>query len=137
MKKPWKLCEEVDKAWENTNNVVFDHQLRYDVQLAGFITSTKTILQEKWDEVWECVQSLTEVAGIPQDICLHLALQVLELLPTIPMDLSFYATIPMVLAYGPESYASPAWLGDGGETSSLGKKAKASHLMRKKLEQLG
>ena len=96
------------------------------MQLAGVITSTKKILQEKWDKVWECIHSLTEVAGIPQDVCLHLALQVLKLLPTIPIDLSFHTPIPMMLAYGPESYASCAWLEDGGETSSLGKKARAS-----------
>ena len=131
------LCEEADKAWEDTNNVVFNHQLRYDTQLVSFIASAKKTLQEKIDEVWEHVQSLLYVAGIPQDVCLCLALQVLELLPTIPIDLSFCTSIPMMLAYGPESYMSHAWLEDGGKTSSLGKKAKTSHLVKKKLEQLG
>ena len=33
----WKLCREADKAWVDTNNVVFDHQLHYDAQLTGFM----------------------------------------------------------------------------------------------------
>ena len=77
-----------------------------------------------------------DMAGIPQDICLHLALQILKLLPTIPIDFSFHAPISIMLAYGPESYASRPWLKEGGETSSLGKKARASCLLTKKLKQL-
>ena len=51
-----KLHKEADQAWEDTNNVVYDHQLQYDTQLKGFIASTKRTLQEKWDEIWEWVQ---------------------------------------------------------------------------------
>ena len=98
-----KLCKEADQAWEDTNHVVFDHQLRYDLQLASFINSAKKTLQAKWDEVWECMQSLTDAVGIPQDACLHLTLQVLKLLPTIPLDISFHASFPMMLTCGPES----------------------------------
>ena len=48
-----KLCREADKAWVDTNNVVFDHQLHYDAQLAGFIISMEKSLQEKRDKVWD------------------------------------------------------------------------------------
>ena len=116
--------------------MVLDHQLRYDMQQVGFITSAEKILQEKWDEVWGHIHSLMDVAAIPQDVCLHLVLQVLELLPTISIDLSFCTPIPMMFACGPESYTSCAWLEDGEETSSLGKKARASCLLTKKLEWL-
>ena len=57
-----------------------------------------------------------DMAGVPQDVCLHLALQIFDLLPTIPTNLSFCAPIPMMLTYGPESYTSYPWLEDGGET---------------------
>ena len=68
------FCREADQAWKDTNNVVFKHQLRYDSQLAGFITLAKGILQEKQDEVWECMQSLVDMAGMPQDTYFHLVL---------------------------------------------------------------
>ena len=42
-----KLHEEAEKAWEDTSTVVLDHQLRYDVKLAGFITSAEKTLKEK------------------------------------------------------------------------------------------
>ena len=104
--------------------------------MVGFIASAEKTLQKKWDEVWEHVQSLTDVAGISHDVCLCLAVQVFELLPIIPIDLSFRTPIPMMLANDPETYASHTWHEDGGETSSLDKKAQTSNLLTKKLVRL-
>ena len=42
-----KLHEEAEKAWEDTSTVVFDHQLRYDVKLTGFITFAEKTLRDK------------------------------------------------------------------------------------------
>ena len=128
-----KLHKEAAQAWKDTNHVVFDQQLRYDLELASFINSAEKMLHAKLDEVWECMQNQTNVIGMPQDTCLCLTLQVLELLPTIPLDISFHAPFPMMLMYGPESYSSQAWLQNEEETSSLGEGAKASHILEKKL----
>ena len=98
-------CAEADKAWKDTNDLVFNHQLHYDGQLMAFISNTVRLLQEKWDKVWECICRLTDVAGVSHNASLGLALQVLDKLPTIPIDLSYHMPIPMMLAYGPESYA--------------------------------
>ena len=78
------------------------HQSAKVFHLAGFITSTKRILQAKGDKVLEHMQSLTDRVGMPQDTCLCLILQVLELFPTIPLDISFHAQFPMMLPQGPE-----------------------------------
>ena len=139
-----KKCEETlqqlhtkaDKAWKDTNDLVFNHQLCYDGQLAAFISNAERSLQEKWDKVWECVDRLTDVAGVSHNACLGLALQVLNKLPTIPIDLSYCMPIPMMMAYGPEPYACQTWHEDGGETSSLGKEARASCLLMRKLKWL-
>ena len=127
-----QLCTKADKAWKDTNN--FNHQLHYDGQLAAFISNAERSLQEKWHEVWECVHRIMDVAGVSHDICLGLTLHILDKLPTIPIDLSYCTPIPMMLAYGPESYAYQIWHKDRGETSSLGKEAKASCLLMRKLE---
>ena len=67
-----KLHKEANQAWKDITHVVFDHQLRYDSQLASFINSVEKTLQAKWDKVWE--HMLSNMAGMPQDTCLCLAL---------------------------------------------------------------
>ena len=44
-----QLCTKADKAWKDTNDLVFNHQLCYDGQLMAFISNTERSLQEKWD----------------------------------------------------------------------------------------
>ena len=66
-----------------------------------FISNTERTLHEKQDEVWGCVNKLADMAGVSYDACLGLSLQVLDTLPTIPIDLSYHLPIPMMLTYGP------------------------------------
>ena len=128
-----QLYAEAGKAWKDTNKLVFNHQLRYDKELLAFISNT---LQEKWDEVWGHVCKLTDVAGVPHNTCLSLALQVHEKIPMVPIDLYYHMPIPMMLAYGPESYTYQTWCEDGGETSALSGEARAFHVLTWKLEWL-
>ena len=109
-----QLCAKADKAWKDTNDLVFNHQLCYDGELLAFISNAERTLQEKWDEVWGCVHKLVDIAGVPHNTCLILALQVLNKLPTVPIDFSYHTPIPMMLAYGPESDANQTWCKDGG-----------------------
>ena len=97
----------------------------------AFICNAERSLQK-----WECVRRLTDVAGVSHNACLGLTLQVLDKLPTIPIDLSYSMPILMMLAYGPESYAYQTWHEDGGETSSLGEEVRASCLVMRKLKWL-
>ena len=108
-------CAEANQAWKDMNDVIFSHQLEYDAQLAAFITTVEGTFQAKWDEIWSCIHSITEVAGLPYKACLTLALQILDKLPTLPLDLFYCTAIPRMLAYCPESYAFQAWsaMGDG------------------------
>ena len=57
-------------------NVIFSHQLqlRYDSQLAAFISMVEETLQAKRDEIWRHVHNLADAAGLSQDACLTLAL---------------------------------------------------------------
>ena len=112
------LCQfhtEADQAWKDTNDAIFSHQLKYDAQLAAFITTAEGTPQAKQDEIWSHIHSITEAAGLPNKACLSLALKILEKLPTVPLDLSYHTAIPRMLAYCLESYAFQAWstTGDG------------------------
>ena len=89
---------EADQAWKDTNDIIFSHQLKYDAQLAAFITTAEGTLQAKQDEIWSHIHSIMEAAGLPNKACLSLALQILEKLPTLPLDLSFCTgLLPRVL----------------------------------------
>ena len=131
-----QLCTKANKAWKDTNDLVFQHQLHYDEQLTAFISDAERTLQEKQDEVWGHVHRLVNVAGVPHDACIGLAFQVLNKLPTIPIDLTYHMPIPMMLAYGPESYAYQTWQEDRGGTSALSRDARASCILLWRLEWL-
>ena len=100
-----QLHAEADKVWKDANDLVFQHQLCYDEQLTAFISDTERTIQEKQNEVWGHICQLADMAGIPHNAFLGQALQVLEKLPIIPIDLTYYTPMPMMLAYTPKSYA--------------------------------
>ena len=110
-----QFCMEADQSWKDTNDVIFSHQLKCDAQLVAFIITAEGTLQAKQVEIWSCIHSITEAAGLSNKACLSLALQILEKLPTLPLDLSYCTAIPRMLAYCPESYDFQAWstAGDG------------------------
>ena len=127
------LHAEANKVWKDDNDVIFSHLLRYDSQLAGFITSAEGTLQGKCEEIWRCVHSLMETANISPQKSLALALQTLDWLPTIPWDLSYCTGTPMMLAYGPELYELQSWSAAGGANYLLDSHAQAANLLSRKL----
>ena len=104
-----RLHTETNQAWKDTNEVTFSHLLKYDTQLAAFIPAAEGTLQAKHDEIWRHIHSLMDTANVPHRICLPLALQTLDQLPAIPWDLSYHAGIPVMFAYGQESYDFQTW----------------------------
>ena len=127
---------EVDKAWKDTNDIVYSHQLRHDGELMAFISNAKATLQEKWSKIQRHIHSLADMAGLPHNSCLDLSLKILNQLPTIPLDLSYCTPMPMMIAYAPESHVYETWCEGRQGISSLGEEAKASHLLTKKLMQM-
>ena len=68
------LCSEANVAWKEIREVMYNHQLCYDGQLATFLTDAKTALSDMWGEVWDAIHTLAESEGIMFNACLHLAL---------------------------------------------------------------
>ena len=130
----WQIHAEADKAWKDTHELVYNHQLHYGGQLVALFWDTERTLQEKWGEIWECIHQLADVEGVSLNTCLGLALQVLNKLPIIPIDLAFSMQIPIVMGYCPESCIFQTWCTDQGGTSPLKEKFKASHILSKKLK---
>ena len=97
------LCSEADVTWKEMHEVMYNHQLHYDGQLAMFLMDAKMALSNMWGEVRDAIHALVESEGITFDACLGLTLQVLNLLPQIPINILFHMQIPLTITYCPES----------------------------------
>ena len=93
----------------------------------------ETNLSNIRDQVWATVHALTENEGITFNDCLSLALQVLNLLPQIPVDVSFQAQIPLTITYCPKSSIYRRWHREQGRVSPLHKEVRASQTLTKVL----
>ena len=127
---------EADQVWKDTNDVIFSHQLKYDAQLAAFITTAKGTLQAKQDKIWSHIHSIIEVASLPNKACLTLALQILDKLPTLPLDLSYHTAILRMLVYCLESYVLQAWSTTGDGDYQLDNNTQAASVLSLKLAQM-
>ena len=84
-------------------------------------------------KIWATIHALAENEGITFDACLGLALQVLNLLLQIAIDISFQTQIPLTIAYCLESYIYRRWHPEQGSVSPLCKEVMASHTLSKVL----
>ena len=128
-----RLCIEANQAWKDATEVIFSHLLKYDTQMAAFISATEGTLQAKCDEIWRHVHSLMDTAKIPHRICLPLALQTLDQLPAIPWDLSYHTGIPLMFTYSPELYNFQTWSAVRDGDYLLDNDAQATNLLSCKL----
>ena len=113
------LHSQAKAAWKEMHEVMYNHQLQYDQQLATFLTDAEMALNNMQGEVCATVCTLAENKGITFDACLGLMLQVLNLLPQIPIDISFQTQIPLTIAYCPESSVYRRWHPEQGGVSPL------------------
>ena len=127
------LHSEADAAWKEMHEVMYNHQLHYDRQLATFLVDAETALSNMQGEVWDAIHALVENEGITFDACLGLTLQVFNLLPQIPIDISLHTQIPLTIAYCPESSVYRKWCPEQGGVSPLCKEIRASCTLSKVL----
>ena len=128
-----RLCSEVDAAWKEMHKVMYNHQLQYDQQLTTFLTDAEMALNDMQGKVWATVWALAENKGITFNACLGLTLQVLNLLPQIPIDILFQTQIPLTIIYCLESSIYRRWCQEQGGVSPLHKEIRVSHTLSKVL----
>ena len=127
------LCSEADATWKEMHELMYNHQLQYDQQLSTFLTDTKMALNNMRGKIWGTVRALAGNEGIMFDACLGLTLQILNLLPQIPIDISFQTQIPLTIAYCLESSIYRRWCQEKGGVSPLHKEVRASCTLSKVL----
>ena len=68
------LHSEANVAWKEMHEVMYNHQLHYDGQLATFLADAKTALDDMRGKVWDAIHALMENEGITFNACLGLTL---------------------------------------------------------------
>ena len=131
-----RLTTEADQVWKDTNDVLLSHQLRYDAELAEFITETERTLQAKCTEIWGRITCIAEMAHLTPEAGLHLTLHVVGRFLTIPVNLCFHGVIPMLLAYCQESYSLQTWDPEGEGDYILDADAQVSGMLSRKLARI-
>ena len=84
--------------------------------------------------MWDTICTLAENEGIMFNACLGHVLQVLNLLPQIPIDILFHTQIPLTIACCPESSIYKRWCPEQGCVSPLCKEVRVSHTLSKVLD---
>ena len=120
-------------AWKEMHGVMYNHQLHHDKHLATFLMDGQMTLNDMHGEVWDAIHTLAENESIMYDACLGLTLQVLNLLPQIPIDISFHTQIPLTITYSPESSIYKKWHPKQGGVFPLCKEIRASYTLSKVL----
>ena len=66
------LHSESDAAWKKMHEVMYNHQLEYDWQLADFLKEAEMMLANMRDQIWATIHALTESKGVTFEDCLSL-----------------------------------------------------------------
>ena len=127
------LCSKADATWKKMHEVMYNHQLEYDRQLATFLKEAEMTLTNMRDQIWTTVCALTEREGMTFEDCPSLTLHILHLLLQIPMDVLFQMQIPLTIAYCPKSSVYRRWHSKQGGVSPLHREVRASQTLTKVL----
>ena len=98
-----------------------------------FLTDAETALNDMCGKVWDAIRALVESESVTYEACLGHALQVLNLLPQIPIDISFHTKISLTIMYCLESSIYRKWHPEQGSISPLHKEIRTSHTLSKVL----
>ena len=127
------LHSEADATWKEMHEVMYNYQLQYDQWLSTFLTDTEMTLNSMGSKIWATIHALAENEGITFDACLGLTLQVFNLLPQIPIDISFQTQIPLTITYCPEISIYRRWHPEQSGVLPLCKEVRASCTLSKVL----
>ena len=102
------LREAGGAAWLDTNSLLFSHTLEYQNKMIELITSSRETIQALHERIWKVVSQVMEDAGKSMVDSLGIVLCLVDMLPTIPLQLAFNKATAGLLGCTPEVYA--AWL---------------------------
>ena len=101
------LWKEAGKAWLNMNQMLFHHALDYQGKMSDLLTESSQSIEVLHDQIWTVVLKVMEDAGKPMADGLGITMHLVDMLPTIPLDLAFKSAVPALTGFASEVYA--AW----------------------------
>ena len=110
-----------------TNSVLFRHTLEYQNNMIQLITRSQEAIRGLHDCIWDVIHRVMESAGKSAADGLEIALCLVDMLPSIPLHLTFNTAIADLPGFTPEAltYASPPSTHQGAMTAP-GKETLAS-----------
>ena len=110
-----------DEIWLHINSLLFHHAIDHQQFMVQLINRSQDAIQALHDHIWEVVHRVMESAGKSAVDSLGIALHLVSMLPTIPLQLAFNTITPEPPGYTPRAltYASQDSI-DRGAMSVLG-----------------
>ena len=92
-----------------TNSVLFRHTLDYQDKMLQLVTRSRETIQGLHDRIWDVVCRVMEKAGKSTVDGLEIALRLVDMLPSIPLHLTFHTAIADLPGFTSEAltYAPP------------------------------
>ena len=108
-------------TWLHVNSLLFCHTLDYQRYMVQFVNRSQEAIQALHECIWEVVHWVMESAGKSTVDGLGVALHLVGMLPTIPLQLTFNTVTAGLLGHTPKAlmYASQSSI-DCGAMSVLG-----------------
>ena len=108
------LRAEGGAAWLDTNSLLFHHTLEYQNRMIELIMRSQESIQALHERIWKVVSQVMEKAGKSAADGLGIALHLVDMLPTIPLQLAFNTATAGLFRCTPEVYAVQPMMGTDG-----------------------
>ena len=93
-------------AWLCTNSLLFQHCLEYQSNMMEFVNRSQKEIQTIHDHIWEVVSGIMGHSGRSTADGLEIALHLVDMLPSIPLQLTFNTVTTTLPRYTPKALAS-------------------------------
>ena len=100
------LRAEAGEAWLEMNSILYHHALDYQEKMTEFLTESGQPIKALHDHIWDVVMKIMEDAGKPVADGLGITLHLVDMLPTILLQLTFNMAMPGLASFAPEVYAA-------------------------------
>ena len=101
-------------AWLDTNTLPFCHALEYQNNMIELVTRSQEAIQALHECIWGVVSQVMENAGKSMADCLGIALRLVDMIPTIPLQLAFNTATARLPRCAPKVYAVLPQMGTDG-----------------------
>ena len=109
-----RLRETGGAAWLDTNSLLFRHALEYQNNMIELFTRSREAIQALHECIWKVVSQVMENAGKSVAGGLGIALHLVDMLPTIPLQLAFNTATAGLPGCTPKVYAVQPKMGTDG-----------------------